>query len=213
MHNHRITSFVIFTTLFFIIEVTFALTAWTFLSIIYTSSRPRSKDQAQYAQIKQPKNGAGFTSTSIKREDEYDDNLEDEDQQHAVTHVKERTPIKKEDNDDDDEDYPQSLRHTFPAFPQRRRRYSSASSTSASRSWPRSRSLSATKATPVRIKKEEAEEVECDDEEGGGDGDRSLNATTASSSGRDNSPGAWSMRLERVLDARRRQEAARRRRE
>ena len=214
MHNHRITSFVTFTTLFFVVEAIFALAAWTSLSMMYSSSLTRSADQEESSQIKKRKIGAELTSRGIKREDEYDDETDsNSDRRLAVRRANERKMIKKEEDDDDYEGYDedrQSQRHAFPAFPQRRRKYSSASSASTSRSWPRSRSLSVAAGTmPVRVKKEERDEVR--NEDAGVEGDQSSTAATASSSGYDHDSGVWSLRVERGLEARRRQEEARRR--
>lgn len=203
MRNYRITSFFTFTTLFFVIEVIFALAFWTFLSAIYNSSQPKIEDQSHAVLIRQNKNRAKLTSEEIKREDEYDDEYDDRVEQHTIIHARERDLIKKEEEEDDDSI--QGSSQTFPAFPQRRRKYSSTSSTSTPRSWPRSRSLSAS-STPVRIKKEKEEEGEDQSTY-----DTEAGRSTASSSGRDTDSGVWSWRLERGLDAQRRHEAARKR--
>ena len=220
MRYYRVTSFLIFTTLFFVVEAIFALTFWTFLSAIYSSSQPKSVDQSHTALIKQDKSSTKLTNNYIKREDqsddgyEYDHDDEDEDQQHTIIHTGERDPIKKEEEDNRDRDNLQGSSQAFPAFPQRRRKYSSTSSTSTPRSWPRSRSLSASNA-PVRVKKEKSEEDEAYDRNGEGENystyDTDARRSTASSSGRDNDSGVWSWRLERGLDTQRRHEAARRR--
>lgn len=213
MRNYRITSFLIFTTLFFVIEVIFALAFWTFLSTIYNSSQPKIVDQSRTALIGQNKSRAKLTSKEIKREDEYDDEYDDQIEQHTIIHARERDLIKKEGEEDDDASL-QGSSQKFPAFPQRRRKYSSTSSTSTPRSWPRSRSLSAS-STPVRIKKEKGEEDrKYNRKEEGEDQstyDTDAGRSTASSSGRDTDSGVWSWRLERGLDAQRRHEAARKR--
>ena len=212
MQNYRITSFLIFTTLFFVVEVIFALAFWIFLSTIYGSSHQKTVDHSRATLLEQRKKSAKLTSNDVKRENEYDDEYEDEDQQRTITCAEDRDSIKIEEGDDS----PQGSSQTFPAFPQRRHKYSSTSSTSTPRSWSRSRSLSATNAA-VRIKKEDEEEDGNGRNHGSEEGedqstyDSNAGRSAASSSGHDNDPGVWSWRLERQLDAQRRQKAARRR--
>ncbi len=204
MHNHRITSFLLFTTLFFIIEALFALSVWAFLSVIYTSAQPPRKEQGSLSNnhVKSPKRikqdkrrqyNAPLVNRGMEHEDDFDDDHDDDDEEDVDVDI---------DNAETTEDTKDGIRikqenspdpvNAFPAFPQRARKYSSAS-TSASGSgrgtWSQPRSYSGA----VKVKKEEDE-----------DGGEEVETWQREDSGIGSS-------VDSRLDTRRRQDVARRR--